>query len=60
MYFLFDTPSWMLSTLIVVVPSILICLGLLWIIRKKVSSETLKNITTWLDLLLASSVYSIA
>ncbi|MGB7978905.1 MAG: DUF4239 domain-containing protein [Chlamydiales bacterium] len=37
-----DSPSWIFSSLFIVVPSILICLALLWVVRKCISVEELK------------------
>lgn len=39
---LLESPSWVISSLFIVIPSILVCLALLWVIRKWVSAEELK------------------
>lgn len=43
MNLLFESPSWILSSLLIVIPSILICLFFLWLVRKSVSIESLKK-----------------
>ena len=43
MNFLFDSSSWVLSSLIVVIPAIFICLFFLWVIRKWIPIEDLKE-----------------
>jgi hypothetical protein len=40
---LFESNSWILSSLLVVVPSTLICLWLLWMVRKRFSPRELKK-----------------
>lgn len=43
MRILFESPSWVLSSLLVVIPSILIFMGVVWFVRKKVSGEILRK-----------------
>jgi hypothetical protein len=43
MNLLFESPSWVLSALLVVVPSIVISLGLLWMVRRNISIENLRK-----------------
>ena len=43
MNLLFESPSWIFSSVLVVVPSILLCLTALWLVRKNVSTETLRK-----------------
>lgn len=43
MSFLFETPSWILSSLLVVIPSILIFLLVLWLLRQWLPAELLKE-----------------
>lgn len=44
MNFLFDTPSWVVSSLLVVIPSILLVLIILWLLRKWHPAELFKEI----------------
>ena len=43
MSFLFQSPSWILASLLVVTPSILLCIGALWLVRRSFSVETLRK-----------------
>jgi hypothetical protein len=43
MNFLFESSSWIVSSTLIVVPSIVICLAALWFIRKKLDMESLKK-----------------
>ncbi len=43
MNILFESPSWILSSLFIVIPSICFSLLLLWVVRKTVSIETLRK-----------------
>lgn len=43
MSFLLESSSWILSSLLVVVPAIVICLLLLWLIRKSIPAHLLKE-----------------
>lgn len=40
---IFNSPSWILSSILIVAPAILISLFLVWIIRKKISHEKLRK-----------------
>ena len=43
MSWLFSSPSWILSSLLVVVPAVLLCIGALWFVRTVFSTETLRK-----------------
>lgn len=43
MAFLFESPSWILSSCFIVICSILICVGILWFVRKTISIHVLKK-----------------
>jgi hypothetical protein len=43
MRFLFDSPVWIFSCLLVVIPTIFVSLAILWLIRKSVSYQTLRQ-----------------
>lgn len=43
MGFLFDSPSWVLSSLLIVIPSCLLSALALWLVRKGISEETLRK-----------------
>ncbi len=40
---LYESPSWILNSLLVVVPSILACLAILWLMRKYISHKALQK-----------------
>jgi len=40
---LFSSPSWVISSLLIVIPSILLCISALWLVRKGFSTETLRK-----------------
>jgi hypothetical protein len=43
MNILFESSSWVLSSLLIVISSTLLCLGILWFVRKKLSRSELKK-----------------
>jgi len=43
MSFLLESPSWILASLFVVIPSVLICLCMLWAVRKWIPAEELRE-----------------
>jgi len=40
---LYESPSWIFTSLLIVIPSILLCLGLLWLMRKFIHHSTLQK-----------------